>query len=223
MKLPVVDSAGQPLRTIEADDAVFGLQPNLAVVHQVLVAYQANRRHGTHSTQTRSQHHGSTAKSRRQKGLGRARLGSVSSPVRRGGAVAHGPHPHSYRQRVPKRLRRLAIRSLLSQRVVEGGLIVLADGAAFAPKTQAVQALLTALGVERSALVVTRAADALLQRGIRNLPRMHTCPADTLNVERLLWHDHIILTESALRRAEALWGGDRARLRRAPIPATEEA
>ena len=221
MKLPVIDSAGQPLRTIDADDAVFGLQPNLAVVHQVLVAYQANRRQGTHATQTRSQHRGSTAKSRRQKGLGRARLGSVSSPTRRGGAVAHGPHPRSYRQRLPKRLRRLAVRSLLSQRVAEGGLIVLDDAAAFAPKTQATKALLTALGVQRSALVVTRSADALLRRGIRNLPRMHTCPADTLNAESLLGHDHIILTESALRRAEALWGGDRARLRRAPIPTPE--
>ncbi len=140
-------------------------------------------------------------------------MGSRSSHVRVGGAVAFGPHPRSYRQRLPKRMRRLAIRSMLSQRAAEGGLIVLDDGD-FEAKTRAVDAMLEALGVERSALVVTPAIDENLKRGIRNLDRMDTCPADTLNVEALLLHDHVIMTEGAVRRAEELWGGERAATRR---------
>ena len=222
MKLSVVDTSGQQVGEIDVDDAVFGIEPNLAVVHQALLAQQANRRHGTASTLTRSAHSASSQKTLRQKGSGRARQGSASSPLRRGGAVAHGPHPRSYRQRLLKRMRRLAIRSVLSQRTAEGGLLVL-DTADFEPRTQVVRDLLRALGVTRSALVVTRETDESLKRGIRNLPHMHTCPADTLNVEALLTHDQVIMTELAVRRTEALWGGERARRRRAPVPAADGA
>jgi len=218
MKLSLVDPSGKEVREIDVDDAVFGIEPNLAVIHQAHVAYLANQRQGTADTHSRSDHRGSTAKTRKQKGTGRARQGSVSSPVRRGGAVAHGPHPRSYRQRMPRRMRRLAIRSMLSQRAAEGGLIVL-DGETFEPKTQSVRKLLDDLGVVRSGLLVTSESNPDLGRGIRNLNAMHTCPADTLNVERLLGHDHIVMTELALRRAEALWGGDRATIRRVPRPA----
>ena len=220
MKLPVLDATGTEVLQIEVEEGVFGTEPNLAVVHQALVALRANRRQGTASTITRSQHRSSTAKTRKQKGSGNARLGSVSSPLRRGGAVAHGPHPRSYRQAFPKRMRRLAIRSMLSQRLSEGGLIVL-DQATFEPKTQAMRQLLQALGVERSAVVVTPGPDEKLKRGIRNLPLMHSCSAHTLNVEVLLHHDHVIMTEAAVRQAEALWGGARIALRRAAIPAVE--
>ena len=216
MKLPLVDTTGKQLRQIDVDDAVFGIEPNLAVIHQAHVAQLANRRQGTADTHSRSDQRGSTAKTRKQKGTGRARQGSVSSPVRRGGAVAHGPHPRSYRQRMPRRMRRLAIRSMLSQRASEGGLIVL-DGETFESKTQSVRILLDNLGVVRSGLLVTSQANPELGRGIRNLAAMHTCPADTLSVETLLGHDHIVMTEAALRRAEALWGGDRATARRAPV------
>ncbi len=222
MNLPVVDAEGAEVRRIEVDDAVFGIEPNLAVVHQALLAQLANRRRGTASTLTRSAHSAGGAKTRRQKGTGRARLGGASSPVRRGGAVAHGPHPRSYRQALPKRMRRLAIRSMLSQRAAEGGLIVLAT-ADLEPRTKAVRDLLVALGVSRSGLLVTAEPDAHLRRGIRNLPHMHACPTDTLNVRALLDHDHLIMTEPALRRAEALWGGARALHRRAPVPAPEGA
>ena len=216
MKLPVVDHQGERIREIEVDDAVFGIMPNLAVVHQALLAQRANRRRGTHSTKSRSMIRGSTAKTRKQKGTGRARLGGVSSPVRRGGAVAFGPHPRSYKQRLPKRMRRLAIRSLLSQRTAEGGLTVL-DVDAFPARTAAAQALLADVGGGRSALVVTPRSEPDLKRGLRNLARMHTCPADTLSVVALLDHDTVILTEGAVRRVEALWGGERALRRRAPI------
>lgn len=221
MKLPLVDSSGKELRQIDVDDAVFGIEPNLAVIHQAHVAQLANRRQGTADTHSRSDHRGSTAKTRKQKGTGRARQGATSSPVRRGGAVAHGPHPRSYRQRMPRRMRRLAIRSMLSQRASEGGLIVL-DGEAFEPKTQSVRRLLDDLGVVRSGLLVTSESNPDLGRGIRNLAAMHTCPADVLSVESLLSHDHIVMTEPALRRAEALWGGDRVSARRVPNASVSE-
>ena len=222
MKVSVVDGTGAQVREIEVDDAVFGLTPNLAVVHQALLAQLANRRQGTHSTLRRRDHSAATTKSRKQKGSGRARLGSASSPVRVGGAVAHGPHPRSYRQRLPKQMRRLAIRSMLSQRLAEDGLIVLADQE-FEPRTRATQALLAALGVARRALVVTARSDDNLRRGIHNLPGMATSPADTISVEALLHHDTVILTETAVRRVEALWGGERVGNKRAPIPAGEVA
>jgi len=221
VKLPLVDATGKELRQIDVDDAVFGIQPNLPVIHQAYKAQRANARQGTASTLTRSAHSASTAKTRRQKGTGKARQGGASSPVRRGGAVAHGPHPRSYRQRLPRRMRRLAIRSMLSQRAAEGGLIVL-DGEAFEPKTQALKQLLDGLGIVRSGLIVTADANLPLVRGIRNLDAMHACPAGTLNVETLLGHDQIVMTEAAVRRAEALWGGPQAGLRRRPPTATEE-
>ena len=127
MKLAVLDTGGKEVRQIDVDDAVFGVEPNLAVVHQALIAQQANRRRGTASTLSRSQHSAATTKSFRQKGTGRARMGARSSHVRVGGAVAFGPSPRSYKQRLPKKMRRLAIRSMLSQRASEGGLLVLDD------------------------------------------------------------------------------------------------
>ena len=214
MKLAVVDASGAQQREIEADDAVFGIDPNLGVVHQALLAVRANKRQGTHATRKRSTLRASKAKTRRQKGTGRARQGAASSHVRRGGAVAHGPQPRSYRQALPKRMRRLAIRSLLSQRAAEGGLLVLDDAVAFPAKTAGVREILRALGVDRRGLVVTPSADPDLMLGIRNLPETNCLPADILNVEALIQHDYIVMTEAAVRRAESLWGGERARLRR---------
>ena len=217
MKFSVVDANGAKQREIDADDAVFGLEPNLGVVHQALLAHQANKRQGTHSTQDRGDVRVTNTKTRKQKGSGRARQGAASSHVRRGGAVAHGPHPHSYRQALPKQMRRLAIRSLLSQRTAEGGLLVLDDSVDFPAKTAGIKSILRALGVDRRGLVVTAAVDSNLMLGIRNFPEMHCLPADILNVDALIRHDYIVMTEAAVRRAESLWGGERARRRRAPL------
>ena len=169
MKLSLVDRSGVELRQIDVDDAVFGIEPNLPVVHQAHVAQLANRRQGTASTLNRSDHRSSTGKTRRQKGTGRARQGGASSPVRRGGAVAHGPHPRSYRQRLPRRMRRLAIRSMLSQRAAEGGIIVTAPDVRFEPHTAQIAKLCSALGVQRKALLVTDGLDSDLVLGARNL------------------------------------------------------
>ena len=225
MELPVRNAAGDALDAIEVDDAVFGITPNEAVVHQTLVAQLAARRGGHHSTKSRGEVRGSTAKIRRQKGLGMARMGSNRSPIRRGGGVAFGPKPRSYVQRLPKRMRRLALRSVLSARVRDERLHVIDELAFEAPSTRAARELLEALGIERSVLVVTGAADRTAFLSARNLPGADVVPADVLNVADLLAHHSVLLTVDAVRRAEALWGGERASGRPAapPEPVTVEA
>ncbi|MDE2745178.1 MAG: 50S ribosomal protein L4 [Chloroflexota bacterium] len=205
MKLPLIDAQGNAAGEIDADDSVFGIEPNLAVVHQAVTAQQANARQGNASTLDRSGIRQASKKTGRQKGGGRARMGTPSSPTRIGGAVAHGPHTRSYRQRLPKRMRRLAIRSVLSQRAAEGGVLVAAPDVEFEPRTSAMSNLCQAMGVERSALVVSDGVDEALVRGTQNLPNVQATPAQTLNTYLILTHDQLIMTEAAVRRCEALW------------------
>lgn len=222
MKLDVRDRAGQNLTPIDVDDAVFAVTPNEAVVHQALLAQLAARRAGSASTQTRGEVRGSTKKTRRQKGLGMSRQGSIRSPLRKGGGVVFGPKPRSYVQRLPKQMRRLAIRSVLSARAQDERLVVVDDLGIEAPSTKAVTGLLQNLGVQRSALIVTGAADRNAHLSARNVDGTRVLPADTLNVGDLLSHHTVLLTVDAVRRIEALWGGERATNRRAPVPAGGE-
>ncbi len=210
MKLQVVDLDGQATEQIDVEDAVFGIDPNTAVVHQTLVAQLAARRAGTHSTKTRGQVEGSTAKIRRQKGLGMARQGSIRSPLQRGGGVVFGPSPRDYTQRLPKRMRRLAIRSVLSSRAAEQRLTVVANLGLASPSTKAMVGMLTATGAGQSALIVTGASDRMVFMSARNVDGARVVPADTLNVADMLAHKHLVLTVDAVRRIEALWGGERA-------------
>jgi len=210
MKLDVHDAAGAVLEQIDVDDAVFGIEPNGPVVHQTLLAQLAARRAGTHSTKTRGQVRGSTRKIRRQKGLGMARQGGIRSPLHRGGGVVFGPSPRSYAQALPKRMRRLAIRSVLASRAQEGRLRVVNELALDAPSTKAIVSLLQGLGIERSALIVTGAADRNAYVSTRNVPGADVLPADTINVADMLAHQSLVLTVDAVRRIEALWGGERA-------------
>jgi len=222
VKLDVRDRAGQNLTPIDVDDAVFAVTPNEAVVHQALLAQLAARRAGSASTQTRGEVRGSTKKTRRQKGLGMSRQGSIRSPLRKGGGVVFGPKPRSYVQRLPKQMRRLAIRSVLSARAQDERLVVVDDLGIEAPSTKAVTGLLQNLGVQRSALIVTGAADRNAHLSARNVDGARVLPADTLNVGDLLSHHTVLLTVDAVRRIEALWGGERATNRRAPVPAGGE-
>ena len=210
MRLEVRDAAGKKLESIDVQDAVFAIEPNEAVVHQTLLAQLAARRAGTASTKTRSEVRGSTRKIRRQKGLGMARMGSNRSPLRRGGGVVFGPSPRSYAQRLPKRMRRLAIRSVLASRAQEARLHVVSDLGFDQPSTKAVISLLSNLNVGRSTLIVTGAADRAAYLSARNVPGARVLPADTLNVADMLSHHAILLTVDAVRRVEELWGGERA-------------
>lgn len=214
MKLDVTDPGGKRRRAIEVDDAVFGVEPNVAVVHQTLLAQLAARRAGTASTKSRSEVAGSTRKISRQKGLGAARQGSRRAPHRRGGGVVFGPKPRSFQQRLPKRMRRLAIRSVLSSRVREERLRVVTAlrdaGEDAQPSTKSVVRLLEALGVERSALIVTGTPDRSAYLSARNVAGTDVLPADTISVADLLAHHTLVLTVDAVRRCEELWGGERA-------------
>ena len=218
MKLDVRDREGKKVKSIKVDDLVFGLKPNVAVVHQALVAQRANQRQGTHKTKTRGEVRGSTAKLFRQKGTGRARQGSVRAPHRRGGGVVFGPRPRSYRQALPKRMRRLAIRSVLSAKVADGTLQVVDDLTMEAPRTKEMRAVLYNLGFERSTIVVTAQPEPIVKLSVRNLPKISWLPASYLNVGDLLSHRGLLMTEDAVRAVEALWGGERASGLRASLP-----
>ncbi len=218
MKLDVVNTEGKGVDPIDADDAVFGIEPNPFVIHQALLAQLANRRTGTAKTKTRGEVAGSTAKVRRQKGTGRARLGAARAPTMRHGGVAFGPRPRSFDQRLPKRMRRLAIRSVLSAKVAEGSLRVL-DALAFErPRTKEMASLLQTLGLDRSTLVVTETSDRGVLVSARNLEKIDVLAASYLNVGDMLSHQNLLMTVGAVRQAERLWGGDRALHRRAPLP-----
>jgi large subunit ribosomal protein L4 len=219
VKLQVLHPGGGAAEAIDVDDAVFGIEPNTAVVHQALVAQLAARRAGTARVKTRGQVAGSTRKIRRQKGLGMSRQGGIRAPQHRGGGVVFGPQPRSYVQRLPKRMRRLAIRSVLSSRAQDARLIVLTGLGLDAPSTKGLRELLANIGVERSALLVLGAADRTALLSARNLAGTRALPADTLNVADVLAHQTLVMTVDAVRRAEALWGGERAAGRNAPAMA----
>ncbi len=221
MELAVRHPDGKKAKPITADDLVFGLRPHLAVVHQALLAQLANRRAGSGSTKTRGEVAGSTVKIRRQKGTGRARLGSVRSPLMRHGGIVFGPRPRSFSQRLPKRMRRLAIRSVLSAKAADGSLQVVDKLSLEKPRTKEIVALLANLGLERSTLLVTEETDRHILTSARNLSKVKVLPAPYLNVVDMLSHQHLLMTVGAVRRAEQLWGSARASRRRAPIPAPE--
>jgi large subunit ribosomal protein L4 len=210
MKLAVRDAEGKEVRQISVDDSVFGIQPNGAVLHQAFVAQRANQRRGTASTKTRSEVQGSTAKLRRQKYIGRARVGSNRAPTRVGGGVTFGPRPRSYAQALPKKMRRLAIRSALSGKVADGQLHVIDKLGFETPRTKEVVRILDNVGIERSALIVTGEPDRSTLASARNRPKTKVLPAAYLNVVDLLTHRDLLLTEDAVRVVEGLWGGKAA-------------
>lgn len=208
MKLPVLDASGKQLREIDVADDVFGIEPNESVVHQAYVASMSNRRAGGASTKRRGEVAGSTAKTRKQKGLGRSRQGSIRASHRVGGGIAMGPKPHSFARKMPKTMRRLAIRSALSSRVQDGALTVVDSIASAEGRTREVQVALDALGVDRRALLISGEHDANLQRAARNIAIVKAMPAAYLNVVDIVNAHRLVMTEDAVRAAEALWGGD---------------
>ena len=218
MKIDVQDRAGKKVRSIDIDDAVFGTKPHRSLVHQAMVAQRANLHRGTHKTKSRGEVRGSTAKLFRQKGTGRARMGSNRSPIRRGGGAAFGPRPRSYAQALPKRMRRLALRSVLSAKAASDKLRVIDELSFDKPQTKEMMNVLSALGFERSTLIVTAQPAEMVKKSVGNLQKVSWMPAAYLNVLALLNHQGLLMTEDAVRAAEALWGGDRVNKRRAPAP-----
>ncbi|HUT68956.1 MAG TPA: 50S ribosomal protein L4 [Dehalococcoidales bacterium] len=219
MQVQVYNLSGEVVRQIEVSDAVFAVPFNEAVVHQVMVGLQANARQGTSSTKTRGDVHGSTRKLYRQKGTGYARAGSRKSPLRRGGGITFGPHPRDYRQDIPKKMRRLAIRCVLSAKAGDGELKVLDKFDFNEPKTKKMAEALAALGIDSSALIVTQEPEENVIKSARNLQDIKTMPANVLNILDILSYKTLLMTEAAVRVAEKLWGngltqgGDNASVR----------
>ncbi|HKS90433.1 MAG TPA: 50S ribosomal protein L4 [Tepidiformaceae bacterium] len=208
MKLSVVDTSGKALRDIDAADEVFGIAPNRSVLHQAYVTQMGNRRAGNANTLGRGDVRGSTVKIRRQKGVGRSRQGAIRASHQVGGGVAHGPHPHSFRKDLPRQMRRLALRSALSNHAANGTLKVVDGLAPAEPKTKLVQQALEAVGADRRTLVVSGDHDATLVRAARNVHQLVALPAQNLNVVDLVNAHYLVMTEDAVRKCEALWGGE---------------
>jgi len=206
MQAPVYSLAGEVVEHIEVSDQVFGVPFNEAVVHQAMLRQRANARQGTASTKTRSEVSGSSRKLYRQKNVGAARAGSIRSPLRRGGGVAFGPKPRSYRQAMPKKMRQLALKCMLSAKARDNDLMILEALKLDEPKTKEMVRILSALKVESSALIVTAEAEANVIKAARNLVGIKTLPASLLNVVDLLSCKMLIIEVTAVRKAEQFWG-----------------
>ena len=213
MQVPVYNLGGEVTEHIEISDDVFDVPFNEAVVHQALVRQRANARQGTVCTKTRSEVAGSTRKLFRQKHTGLARAGSRRSPLRRGGGITFGPRPRSYRQAMPKKMRQLALRCVLSAKARDGELMVLEQLSLDKPKTKDMVQILTSLKVDSTSLIVTPETEDNVVKSARNLASVKTLPAGLLNVVDILSYKKLLITEAAVRKAEQLWGGNRASLR----------
>ena len=191
-------SDGTPKGDVKLDPAIFGVEPNIAVMHQVVNAQRAAARAGTASTKTRSEVRGGGRKPWRQKGLGRARHGSIRSPQWVGGGVVFGPHPRDYSQRTPKKMKKLALRSALSARASEGNIKVVETIDWAAPKTKSASSLLSAIGATRKALVVLGPTDRVAERSFRNLPQVVLTHSGQLSAYDVLWADTVVFTTDTL-------------------------
>ena len=194
----VLSTAGKKSGSVELDETYFGIEPNVAVMSQVVTAQLAARRAGTQSTKTRSEARGGGAKPWAQKGTGRARAGSSRSPIWRGGGVALGPKPRKYTQKTPKKMVRLALRSALSDRAAEGKVLVVDAWGWDAPKTKDAKAALAALGTEGRVLVVLTDRDGVAARSFRNLPEVQVINSRELNAYDVLVNDFVVFTQDNL-------------------------
>lgn len=191
-------SAGGSAGQVDLAEEIFGIEPNVAVMHQVVTAQLAAKRAGTQSTKTRREVAGGGAKPYRQKGTGNARQGSITAPHYRGGGVALGPKPRSYAQRTPKKMKALALRSALSDRAADDKVVVVDSFGFDTPSTKAAIKLLTDLGVEGRALVVVGAGDTAAQLSFRNLPEVHVVAAGELNTYDVLVSDYVVFSSETL-------------------------
>ena len=199
---------GASAGSVELDDAIFAIQPNVPVMHQVVTAQLAARRSGTQSTKTRSEVRGGGAKPWRQKGTGRARQGSIRAPHWKGGGVALGPKPRDYRQKTPKKMVQLALRSALSDRASEGRIAVVESWDFDVPKTAEAKAALAALGIEGKVLLVLGWDDEVAAKAFRNLPDVHPILAGELNAYDVLCSDWVLFTRATLPSSTTTGGTD---------------
>ena len=197
-KIDIKKSDGAKSGTIELDENIFGIEPNVAVMHQVVNAQLAAKRSGTHSTKTRAEVRGGGAKPWKQKGTGRARAGSSRIPHWRGGGIALGPKPRDYSQRTPKKMKKLALRSALSDRASSNSIYVVDAWEFETPSTKAAKTALEAIGAQGKVLVITDLQDVNIKKSFRNLSNVNVISSDQLNVFDILVSDSIVFTKDNL-------------------------
>ena len=204
-KVDVLDMKGKKVSDIELADSVFGIEPNEAIVHSVLVNYLANQRQGTQSTKTRAEVSGGGRKPWRQKGTGRARQGSIRAPQWVKGGIALGPKPRSYKYTVNKKERRLAIRSVLSSKVLENNLVVLDKAEMKEIKTKEMVKTLANLKVEGKTLILLPERNENVQKSARNINGVKTTLVNTINVYDLLKYNKLVVTVDAVKKLEEVY------------------
>ncbi len=204
----VYNMAGEAIEQLELSDLVFGITPNVPVLHQVVTAQLVNRRQGNASTKTRSEVSGGNKKPYKQKGTGRARQGSTRSPQFRHGGVVWGPRPHPYHHDVPKKMRRLAIRSALSDKVANQSLIVVSELTLESPRTKEIQTILSKLPSAngKRVLMMLPARDENVVLSARNIPSAKVQHVASINVTELLKHDYVIMPVRTVRWIEMVFG-----------------
>jgi large subunit ribosomal protein L4 len=200
------DRTGKSVGDVELSDELFAAPINAAVLHQVVTAQLAGRRTGTHDTKTRGEIRGGGKKPYRQKGTGRARQGTVTAPHYRGGGTVFGPHPRSYEQRLPRKMKRLALRGALTAKLGDEQLKVIDTFGLEAIKTRELATVLRALDATGRVLVVAPARDQSLELSARNLPTVDVILADSLNVVDLINADLVLIEQGALARIESIYG-----------------
>lgn len=207
-QIDVRNTGGEVVGQIELADAVFGIEPNVSVVHQAVVCQMANARKGTADSQTRGEVSASGAKLWRQKGTGRARQGSRRAPHWKGGGVAFGPHPRSYGQKLNRKMRRLALRSVLSSTVAEDHLMVLDALELSTPRTKEMTSLLQTLGIAGKAMIVLPEMNDTARRAANNLPNLMMVTPSTMNLLDLLSRDRVVMTVGAVNAVTEWLGGE---------------
>jgi len=206
MELELKNLKGQVVGEVGVSETLFGTPFNPSLVHQAMVMYQLNRRQGTHKVKGRSEVSGGGAKPWRQKHTGRARAGSNRSPIWRHGGVTFGPRPRSYRRDMPKKMRHLALRCVLSEKLKAAKIVLIEGFDGMDGRTKEMTQVLKALEVTGSILIVTRDPERAVIRSAHNIPRVWTLPVNLLNAEDLLKRSNLVLTLDALRKAEDMWG-----------------
>jgi len=206
LRVPVYSMEGAVVGEVELPPKIFQAPINTALMHQALVRQLANARQGTHKTKSRGEVNRTKAKWYRQKGTGRARHGSRNAPIFVGGGIAHGPKPRSYRQKMPRKMRRAALRSALSVKAAEQQIILVDQLSWDRPRTRQMVELLDNLNVESSALILLAERNEAVEKSANNLPEVKTLRANYLNIRDLLKYDYLLVPLDSLRVIESILG-----------------
>ena len=212
MQVPVHNISGEVIANIDLADDIFNIPFNGPLVHQAMVAQEANQRLGTVKVKTRAEVEGAGRKIYAQKHTGRARQGSIRAPHRRGGGKAFGPRPRDFRQSLPKKMRTLALKSMLSQKVALGEMVVIDELKVLEPKTKEMLLILKTFKAESKTLIVPDKMEPNLLRAVRNIRSIKVLPPNMLNVLDLLSYKTLLISKEAVSTVHNLWGGKQAQL-----------